>query len=110
MDVKAKRMRLGFTLVVVLVAFVAMPCMGDQKVNLFNPFTLQSKSVIAADSTPSVGLGDFLLLAAGNATNGTLGAGDPRPTISLRGVEIRIPQRPSLRSSYSITPFSASIW
>ncbi len=109
MDVKTKRMGFGLTLLV-LAAFVAVPSGADQKVSLFNPFTLQSKSVVAADSAPSGALGDFLLLAARSAAKGRLGAGDPRPTIRLRGQEIRIPQRPNLRSSYSRIPYAASIW
>lgn len=108
MDVKNKRMRLGLTLIV-LVAFAAVPSMADQKVSLFNPFTLQSETVVAADSTPSVALNDLLILAAGS-TPSTLADGDPRPTVSLRGVEIRIPQRSNLRSSYSKIPYAASIW
>ena len=109
MDVKTKRMRLGLTLIV-LVTLVALPSMGDQKVILFNPFTLQTTSVVAADSSPSVGLDDLLLLADGNNAVSTLAADDPRPTISLRDVEIRIPQRPNLRSSYSKIPFASNLW
>jgi len=103
-------MRLGLALIV-LVAFVAAPSMADQKVNLFNPFTLQSKSVVAADSSPSVGLADLFLLASGSTASGSLANDDPRPTISLRGQEIRIASRPNLRSSFSRFPdFSASSW
>jgi len=107
MDGRIKRMRLGLALIV-LVTFVAVPSMADQKVSLFNPFTLQSKSVVAADSTPSA-LGDLLLLAAADGTS-SLGDGDPRPTISLRGQEIRIPSKPNLRSSFSKIPYAASVW
>ena len=109
MDVKHKRMRLGLALIVLL-AFAAVPSMGDQKVNLFNPFTLQSKSVVAASSSPSVALDDLLLLASG-ATGSRLTDEDPRPSITLRGQEIRIPTRPDIRSSFSrFPPFDASIW
>ena len=98
--------RLALTLAVML---LAAPSMADQKVTLFNPFTLQSETVIAADSTPSVQLLDLLLLAEGDST--ALTDGDPRPTVSLRGNEIRIPQRPRLRSAFStFPPFAASIW
>lgn len=110
MDEASKRMRLGLALVV-LIAFVAAPSTADQKVSLFNPFTLQSKTVVAADSSPSIELGDLMLLASGNDANGSLGAQDPRPTLSLRGQEIRIPSRPNLRSSFSRFPqFASSIW
>jgi hypothetical protein len=109
MDVKTKRMRLGLSLMV-LVAFVAVPSMGDQKVSLFKPFTLQTTSVVAADSSPSVGLSDFLLLVAGNAASGQLSAGDPRPTISLTSAAIRIPQKPNLRSAYSKVPYAVGVW
>ena len=108
MDEKNERLRLGLALIVLL-ALLAVPSMGDQKVNLFNPFTLQSKSVVAADSTPSVVLNDLMLLA-GN-TGATLADGELRPTVSLRGQNIRIPQRPNLRSAFSrFPPFDASIW
>jgi|SaaInl7_200m_RNA_FD_contig_21_285138_length_1041_multi_15_in_0_out_0_2 hypothetical protein len=109
MDGRFKRMRIGLALIV-LVTFVAMPSMADEKVSLFNPFSLQSKTVVVSDSTPSTLLSDFLLLAAGDSANGRLGNADPRPTISLRGQEIRIPQRPNLRSSYSRVPYAASVW
>jgi len=107
MDGRIKRIRLGLALIV-LVTFVAVPSMADEKVSLFNPFSLQSRTVVVADSAPSVGM---LLLAAESAADGRLSDGDPRPTISLRGQKVRIPSRPNLRSAYSRTPaFDASIW
>lgn len=108
MVARTKRLVLRFALVMTL-AFVTVPSMGDQKVSLFNPFSLESITVVAADSTPSVQLADLLLLAEGTAPS-TLGDDGQRPTVSLRGVEIRIPQRANLRSSFSKTPFAASIW
>ena len=103
-----KRTRLTCALLLAVVV-ISVPSMGDQKVALFNPFTLQSETVIAADSTPSVQLADLLLLAEGGST--PLTDEDPRPSITLRGNEIRIPQRPSLRSAFStFPPFAASIW
>ena len=109
MDGRNKRLRLGLALIV-LATFVAVPSMADEKVNLFNPFSLQTKSVIVADSTPGMLLNDLILATAGSA-NGKLDADGPRPTISLRGQEIRIPSRPNLRSSFSRFPaFSASSW
>ena len=107
MDGRIKK-RLGLALLV-LVTLVAAPSMGDQKVSLFNPFTLEIKTVVAADSTPSVVLNDLLLL--GGPVGSTLSDGDPRPTMTLRGIEIRFPQRPNLRSSHSrFPPFAASTW
>ena len=108
MDGRSKRMRIGLALVV-LVTFVSMSSMADEKVSLFNPFSLQSKTVVVSDSTPSTLLSDLLLLADGGSA-GRLGAEDARPTINLRGQEIRIPQRPNLRSSYSRVPYAASVW
>ena len=99
MSERSKRLRLGLALIVSVV-LAAVPCMGDQKLSLFNPFTLQTETVVAADSTPSVQLSDLLLLADGVA-GGALGDEDVRPTLSLRGQNIRIPSRPSLRSAFS---------
>ena len=108
MDGRIKRMRLGLALIV-LVTFVAVPSMADQVVSLFNPFTMQSTSVVAADSAPSVSPVDFL--AAVSAAASTLNADDPRPTISLRGQDVLVPSRPNIRSSFSRYPaFSSNIW
>ena len=102
-----KRLKLGLALVLT-VAFFAVPSMGELQVNVFNPFTLQSKSVVAADSASSVVLTDLLLVSGGTTLQ--LKDGDPRPTITLRASEIRIPQRPSLRSAFAIIPYAASVW
>ena len=108
MDGRSKRKRLVVTLLV-FVALIAVPSMGDQKISLFNPFTMQSKTVTAT-SAPSVGLDDLMLLGGPTTVSSKLSDGDPRPTISLRGVKIRIPQRPNLRSAYSRIPYAASVW
>jgi len=107
MDGRNKKLRLGLALIV-LTAFVAVPTMADEKVSLFNPFSMQSQTVVVADA-PIVLLNDLLLITGSDA--GKLSADDPRPTISLRGQEIRIPSRPNLRSSFSRFPaFGANAW
>jgi hypothetical protein len=108
MTERKTRLRLALALII-LVASAAAPSLGDQKVSLFNPFTLQSKAVVAASSTPNVALNDLLLLSLGTTTS-TLADGNPRPTISLRSVEIRIPQRADLRSAYSRIPYAGTLW
>ena len=109
MNIRTRRKSFGLALMTLVMLF-AMPSVAQQKVSLFNPFTLQSKDVIASDSNPFLSPADFLLLAGGTAPTGRLAGEGPRPTISLRGVEVRIPQRPSLRSAFSKTPFAADLW
>lgn len=109
MNDRNTKQSLGLALITLMV-FAAAPCAADQKVSLFDPFALTSESVVVADSTPGMQLSEFVLLTGQSSPAGNLANEMPRPTVNLRGVKIRIPQRPALRSSFSRTQFGANMW